>query len=65
MKKDEIAVLRRQLLAIRDSGKVNMLLLREVQRLAHEAHYFELVNFIEEEPKAYGRVVMTGKFEGE
>jgi hypothetical protein len=52
-----------QLMEIRDSGETNMLDLNGVQRLAYERDFFELVNFIEDEPKAYWNFIMTGERE--
>ena len=53
--------IREQILAIRDTGLVNMLLLPMVQRLAFERDFYELVIFIEEHPKEYVHFIMTGE----
>ena len=50
-----------QILAIRDGGLTNMLDTATVQRLAYDAGYFELVLYIEEHQKEYGRFIMTGR----
>ena len=42
-----------QIMSIRDSGAVNMLSLNEVQRLAYEKGYYELVCYIEEHRLEY------------
>lgn len=49
-----------QILAIRDTGLTNMFAVNTVQRLAYEQNFFELVMFIEEEPAAYVKFIMTG-----
>lgn len=38
-----------------------MLSLYEVQRIAYDMDFFELVCFIEEDRKAYVRFILTGK----
>ena len=52
---------REQILAIRDTGLTNMFDLNAVQRLAFERGLYELVNFIEEDRKAYVRFILTGE----
>ncbi|MGF0021761.1 DUF5049 domain-containing protein [Acidaminococcus fermentans] len=52
-----------QIMSIRDSGAVNMLSLNEVQRLAFENSYYELVCYIEEHRREYWRFIMTGETE--
>ena len=52
-----------QVLVIRDTGEVNMFSYREVQRLAYERDFLELVCFIEERPKDYFNLILTGKTE--
>ena len=52
---------REQILAIRDTGLTNMFDLNAVQRLAFEHGFYELVNFIEEDRKAYVRFILTGE----
>ena len=53
--------IRSQILDIRNSGAVNMFSVNEVQRLAFEKDYHELVLFIEENRKAYVHFIMTGE----
>ena len=48
------------ILAIRDTGKTNMFAVNVVQRLAYDRSYYELVTFIEDEPAAYVKFIMTG-----
>ncbi len=50
-----------QIMAIRATGKVNMLDTTAVQRLAYEMDFYELVNFIEDDRKAYAHFILTGK----
>ena len=53
--------IRQQILAARASGACNMLSLYEVQRIAYDMDFFELVCLIEEDRKAYVRFILTGK----
>ena len=57
--KDKI---RKQVLAIRDTGITNMFDTTMVQRLAFDNGFYELVNFIEEHKKEYGHLILTGEF---
>ena len=49
-----------QINAVRAGGKANMLALNDVQRIALDNMYCELVDFIETHPKAYQRFILTG-----
>jgi len=49
-----------QINKVRISGKANMLALNDVQRIAFDNLYCELVDFIETSPKAYQRFILTG-----
>lgn len=53
--------IRNQILAIRDSGRTNMLDTVTVQRIAFELEYFELVCFIDENRKGYVHFILTGE----
>lgn len=53
--------IKEQILAIRDTGKTNMLDTNYVQRLAFESHYYELVCFIEEDRAAYVKFILYGE----
>ncbi len=55
------STIREQILAIRASGETNMLDTYAVQRLAFERDFYELVNFIEEDRKAYAHFIFTGE----
>ena len=50
-----------QILIIRETGITNMFDLPVVQRLAYERDFFELVIFLEEHPKEYVHVILTGE----
>lgn len=50
-----------QLMAIRDSGACNMLDCRAVQRIAFDNEFFDLVLYIEDDPKRYFHFIMTGE----
>ena len=49
-----------EILKVRDSGKVNMCSVKEVQYEAFHMDCFRLVNFIEEHPKEYFHFILTG-----
>ena len=53
--------IKEQILAIRNTGKTNMLDTNYVQRLAFESHYYELVCFIEEDRAAYVKFILYGE----
>ncbi len=48
-------------MAIRAEGKTNMLDINTVQRLAFDREFYELVNFIEADRKAYTNFILTGE----
>ena len=50
-----------QILAIRDTGLTNMFDLPEVQHLAYERDFYELVLYLEEHRKEYAHFIMTGE----
>ncbi len=53
--------IRKEILAIRDTGRTNMLDAPMVQRIAYELEYFDLVIFIEEHRKDYIHFIFTGE----
>ncbi|GHU52479.1 hypothetical protein FACS1894132_02210 [Clostridia bacterium] len=59
------STIKEQILAVRDTGATNMLDTNTVQRVAFDMEFYELVNFIEDDRKAYARFIMTGKTEKE
>lgn len=56
------ATIKQQILAIRDTGLVNMFDMNGVQCIALESEYYELFLFIEENKKDYVRFILTGKY---
>lgn len=52
--------LKEQIIAVRDSGKTNMLDSRTVQYIASEMNFYELVIFIEEHRDRYSKFILTG-----
>ena len=50
-----------QIMDIRDSGRVNMLDIPAVQRMAFENGFYELVCFIEDDRATYIRFILTGE----
>jgi hypothetical protein len=52
-----------QLFTIRDTGLTNLFDTATVQRLAYDRGYYELVDFIKTEAKAYVNFILTGKAE--
>ena len=50
-----------KIMHIRDSGRVNMLDVPAVQRMAFEMGFYELVCFIEDDRAAYIRFILTGE----
>jgi hypothetical protein len=57
------AKVKKQILAIRDTGLTNMFDIPMVQRLAFERNYFELVNYLEENRKEYVHFILYGNDE--
>ena len=55
--------IRDQIMAIRDSGAVNMMNVTQVQRLAFEQGFHELVIFIEDNRGEYIRFILYGDTE--
>jgi hypothetical protein len=53
--------IKKQILAIRDSGETNMFDTRMVQYIANREGYYELVVYLEEHRKEYVRFIMTGE----
>lgn len=52
---------KKQILAVRDTGLTNMFDVNTVQRIAHEMNFFELVVFLEEHKDQYVRFILTGE----
>lgn len=54
---------REQIMAIRDSGEVNMIDARTVQYIANREGFYELVVYLEEHRREYINFILTGKTE--
>lgn len=54
-------VIKRQVIAIRDTERTNMFDINMVQYIANELGYYDLVVFIEEHRKEYVRFILTGE----
>lgn len=52
---------RKQILAIRDTGLTNMFDVPMVQRLAFDRDFYELVLFLEDHRQEYVKFIMTGE----
>ena len=55
------AKIREQILAVRETGKTNMFDINAVQRIAFEMDMYELVNWLEDNRKAYVHFILTGE----
>lgn len=53
--------IKKQIIAIRDTGLTNMFDTNTVQRLAYERNFYELVVFIEENRKEYVHFILYGE----
>mgnify|MGYP005928169717 FL=1 len=54
-------IVKKQILAIRDTGRTYMFDVNMVQFLANEYGYYELVMYLEEHRKEYVRFILTGE----
>ena len=61
MENNSFAIIKEQILAVRDTGKTNMFDIHAVQRIAFDMGLYELVTFIEDSRKAYTDFVISGK----
>lgn len=53
--------IKEQILAIRKTGITNMFDIKAVQRIAYEMNFYELVDFLEMDRKAYVDFILYGK----
>ena len=53
--------IKKQILAIRDTGLTNMFDTNMVQRLAYERDFYELVLYLEDHRKEYVNFILTGE----
>ena len=52
---------KKQILAIRDTGLTNMFDVRKVQRIANDMEFYELVVYLEEHRREYAHFILSGK----
>lgn len=52
---------REQILAVRDTGLTNIFDVSAVQCIANDMGFFELVIYLEEHRREYGRFILTGE----
>ena len=52
---------KKQILAIRDTGLTNMFDVRAVQRIANDREFYELVAYLEEHRREYAHFILTGE----
>ncbi len=53
--------IKEQILTIRETGLTNMFDVIAVQRIAYEMNFYELVDFLETDRKAYVDFILYGK----
>lgn len=56
---------KKQILAVRETGRTNMFDVNMVQMIANEMEFYELVVFIEEHKSDYVQFILSGKTECE
>ena len=54
------ATIRKQILAVRDTGRTNMFDVNMVQRIAYEMEFYELVCWLEDRKEDYVKFIMYG-----
>ena len=52
---------KKQILAIRDTGLTNMFDVRMVQRIANDMEFYELAVYLEEHRREYAHFILTGE----
>ena len=52
---------KKQILAIRDTGLTNMFDVRTVQRIANDMEFYERVVYLEKHRREYAHFILTGK----
>ena len=52
---------KKQILAIRNTGLTNMLDIRTVQHIANDRSFYELVVYLEEHRREYAHFILTGE----
>lgn len=53
--------IKEQILKVRDTGRTNMFDVLNVQKIANEMGFYELIIFIKEHPKEYSNFILKGK----
>lgn len=53
--------IREQILTVRDTGEANMFDMRHVQVIASQLNLYDLVIYIQDEPKEYFHFILTGE----
>ena len=53
--------IKKQILAVRDTGLTNMFDVNTVQRIANDMGFFELVVYLEEHRREYAHFILTGE----
>ena len=53
--------IKKQILKVRDTGLTNMFDINNVQRIANDMKFYELVVFIEEHRREYVHFILTGE----
>ncbi len=53
--------IRKQIMAIRNSGETNMFDVNKVQHIANRRGFYELVVYLEEHRREYCNFIMTGR----
>lgn len=54
-------VVKKQILAVRDTGETNMFDVNTVQRIAMREGFYELVGYLENHKREYSRFILTGE----
>jgi len=52
---------KKQILAVRDTGLTNMFDINAVQKIAYDLDMYELVNYIEDDKDGYVHFIITGE----
>lgn len=52
---------KKQILAVRDTGLTNMFDVNAVQRIANDLGFYELVVYLEEHRREYAHFILTGE----
>lgn len=52
---------KKQILAVRDTGRTNMFDVNMVQRIAYDMEFYELVTYLEEHRREYAHFMLTGE----